>query len=131
MDMTRSDLLDLYDTTLVSTLHPVHGWTDPALVAIERNQGAVVVTAWNPGVARPSVDENRRANEELLNQLLATGHEVWRADGRAPDGTFAEEGWIVWGLPMEQGVALAISFGQLAIYAYDETGQRVTVACPE
>jgi len=130
MELTRADLLDLYDTTIVSTLHPTHGWTDPALVAIERRQGAVVVTAWNPGVVRPSEDENRRANEDLLGQLQAAGVEVWRADGRAPDGSFGEEGWIAWGLPMERGLELAAAFGQFAIFTYDDAGLRVTVALP-
>jgi hypothetical protein len=130
MDVTRDALFDEYDTTIVSVLHPEHGWTDPALVVIERGQRAVVMTAWNPGFARPSESENRRANERMLRELLATGHEVWRADGSAPDGTFVEEGWIVWGLPVGAGLAVATAFGQFAIYAYDESGMRVTVVCP-
>jgi hypothetical protein len=131
MDLTREDLLDLYDTTIVSIQHPEHGCTDPALVAIERKQGAVVLTAWNPGLERPTEAENRQANERMLGELLATGHEVWRADGRAPDGTFEEEGWIVWGLALDQALVLALRFGQFAVYTFDDSGLRVTVACPD
>jgi hypothetical protein len=130
MDVTRDRLFDEYDTTIVSVLHPQVGWTDPALVAIETRRSAVVMTAWNPGFVRPSLAENREANARLRTVLDATGHEVWRADGRAPDGTELEEGWIVWELPVSVGLAVAASFGQFAIYAYDESGLRVTVACP-
>jgi hypothetical protein len=131
MDVTRQSLFDDYDTTIVSTVHPQYGWTDPALVAIERSQRGIVVTAFNPGHKRPTEAENRRANHQLHDVLLATGLEVWRADGRAPDGSFLEEGWIVWGLPVEAGLAVAAQFGQFAIYEYDEAGMRVTIACPD
>jgi hypothetical protein len=128
--MDREQLFEEYDTTIVSTLHPEHGWTDPALVAIDRRCSAVVMTAWNPGFVRPSQAENQAANEELLSVLRTTGHEVWRADGRAPDGSELEEGWIVWGMPVHEGLALASRFGQFAIYVYDDAGMRQTVACP-
>jgi hypothetical protein len=131
MAVTRHERFDEYDTTIVSTLHPDHGWTDPALVSIERRQSAVVMTAWNPGVIRPSLSENRHANDRLRAELEQTGYEVWRADGRAPDGSFMEEGWIVWEMPMDLGLSIAARFGQFAIFTYDEAGQRVTVACPE
>ena len=131
MDATREQLFDLYDTTIVSALDPDHGWTDPALVAIARGRSALVMTAWNPGHQRPSESDNRRANDVMRQELAATGREVWRADGRAPGGAFSEEGWLAWGLPVDVGLAIAARYGQFAIYAYDETGLRVTVACPQ
>ena len=130
MDVTRDDLVDLYDTTVVSILHPDHGWTDPSLVALERGEGAVVLTAWNPGLVRPTESENRNASERMRQQLLTFGRDVWRADGRAPDGGAHEEGWIVWGLPVSLGLEIAARFGQFAIYSYDQSGVRVTVECP-
>lgn len=131
MDVTREDMLVVYDTTIVSILHPELGWVDPALVALERGHGAVVITAWNPGLERPSEDDNRRANERLLREIQALGYEVWRADGRAPDGRFVEEGWIAWRMTVADGLALAARFDQFAIYTYDDSGMRVTVECPQ
>jgi len=131
MDATRDQLFDLYDTTLVSTLDPEHGWTDPALAAIDRGRHALVMTAWNPGHQRPSEADNRRANDVMREELESTGHEIWRADGRAPDGSFMEEGWLAWGMPVGLGLEIAARHGQFAIYAYDEAGVRVTIACPQ
>jgi hypothetical protein len=128
--MDRDQLLGEYDTTVVSVLHPEHGWTDPALVAIEMRTTGVVMTAWNPGPTRPSAAENRAANVRLRIELDELGLEVWRADGHAPDGSALEEGWIVWGMPVDQGLRVAARFGQFAIYLYDDAGMRQTVACP-
>jgi hypothetical protein len=128
--MDREQLFDVYDTAIVSALDPQFGWTDPSLVAIARRGSAVVMTAWNPGLVRPSSDENRLANERLHAELAATGLEVWRADGSAPDGSALEEGWIIWGMPMAMGLAIAARYGQFAVYVYDDAGMRQTVACP-
>lgn len=123
---TREQLFDAYETTIVSIEHPEEGWTDPALVAVARRQGAVVMTAWNPGFARPAVAENIRANERLRAELEELGYVVWRADGRAPDGSEHEPGWIVWGMAVDQGLAVAARHGQFAIYVYDDAGRRET-----
>ena len=124
--LTREQLFDAYETTIVSIEHPDEGWTDPALVALDRRQGAVVMTAWNPGFARPDVAENIRVNERLRAELEELGYVVWRADGRAPDGSEHEPGWIVWGMAVDQGLAVAARHGQFAIYVYDDGGRRET-----
>jgi hypothetical protein len=129
MDATRENLFVQYDTTVVTTLHPAQGWTDPARVAADTGRSAVVMTAWNPGFERPTIEENMAANARMHADLERTGREVWRADGRAPDGTWLEEGWIIWEMPVDEGLEVAAGYGQFAIYHYDTNGRRVTIAC--
>jgi len=126
---TREDLFGHYDSTIVSVLHPEHGWTDPALVMLERGDTAVVMTAWNPGFERPGRDINELANARMRAELVLTGHETWRADGTSPDGTFHEPGWLAWGMQVPDAIELARRFGQFAIYVFDATGERTTVPC--
>jgi hypothetical protein len=123
------ELFDQYQAAIVSALDPEHDWVDPALACLERGQDAVVITAWNPGFERPSPRVNRERNEELLLALQATEHEVWRADGSDPDGSISEEGFLVWGMDIEQASLLGRTFGQFAIYSYDREGVRLVVAC--
>ena len=125
----RESLFDAYETTIVSVRHPVLGWTDPALVALEERRSAVVLTAWNPGFERPDQAQNEAAGERLRVELVRAGHAPWCADGRAPDGSAHEAGWIVWGMDVAEGIAIAARFGQFAVYAYDEAGVRRTVPC--
>ena len=129
MDATRENLFVQYDTTVVTTLHPTRGWMDPADVAAEIGRTAVVMTAWNPGLVRPTLAENIAADVRLHAELERSGREVWRADGRAPDGTWLEEGWIIWDMPIDEGREVAAGYGQFAIYSYDARGNRVTIAC--
>lgn len=125
----RDALFAEYEAAIVSALDPLHGWVDPALACAERGQGAAVMTAWNPGLARPGEAANRLRNAELQTRLEGTGLEVWRADGCDPQGGMAEEGFLVWGMSTPDACRLAREFGQFAIYAYDADGVRVVVAC--
>jgi hypothetical protein len=129
MDQPREELIAAYDTTVVVALDPVGGWVDPATVAVSTGRSGVVMTAWNPGHERPSEAQNRAANAALGAELGATGLPVWRADGCAPDGSSPEEGWIIWAMPVEQGLDIAARYGQFAIYHYDVAGRRTTVRC--
>lgn len=118
-----------YEAAIVSTLDPVHGWVDPALACVERDEAAVVLTAWNPGFDRPGEAANRQRNAELSARLEATGLEVWRADGRDPQAGFSEEGFLVWGMAASLACRVGREFGQFAIYAYDRQGVRTVVPC--
>lgn len=124
-----SALFEAYQAAIVSTLDPVHGWVDPALACLERDQPAVVLTAWNPGLERPSLEVNRQRNERLHALLQSTGCQIWRADGFDPGTGATEEGFLAWGLDPSAGRALARQFWQLAIYAYDRDGMRHVLAC--
>ena len=131
---SREELLEAYESTIVSTYDPADpdpttAWVDPALVCALRQQGACVLTAWNPGFERPGDEVNRQRNDFLRARLPATGCELWRADGSAPDGSFAEEGFLAWGLPTDTALQVARDFGQFAIYEYDVAGVRRVIAC--
>ena len=126
---SREDLFEHYDSTIVSVLHPDYGWTDPALLVLERGEAAVVMTAWNPGFERPAIEINELANARLHAELVLTGHVTWRADGTSPDGSFHEPGWLAWGIQVPEAIALARRYGQFAIYVFDPTGERLTVPC--
>lgn len=130
----REELLEAYESTIVSARDPADpdpstAWVDPALICALRHQGACVLTAWNPGFEKPGDVVNRERNDLLRIRLGATGCEVWQADGSAPDGSFAEEGFLAWGLSAAAAIQLAREFGQFAIYEYDETGVRTVIAC--
>ncbi|MBU6245653.1 MAG: DUF3293 domain-containing protein [Actinomycetales bacterium] len=127
--VTRQELFEQYQAAIVSTQDPDLGWTDPALLCMRRAQSAVVLTAWNPGFDRPGAQANRERNRMLGQRLEDAGFEAWPADGADPDGSFAEEGFLVWGMPIDQACALAGEFGQFAVFAYDSEGVRSVVPC--
>lgn len=87
------------------------------------------MTGYNPGTNRPSWAQNEAANERMHAILVDSGYEVWPADGFSADGTWREPGWLVWGMSVEDGCAIAGDFGQFAVYAYDTSGERTVVAC--
>ena len=126
----REALFALYEHALVSTLDPANEeWMDPALECLTRHQSAIVMTAYNPGTDRPTWAQNEAANARMLDELRPRRYEVWQADGFSADGTWREPGWLVWGMPIDEGVSVAAQFDQFAIYAYDEEGVRAVVPC--
>lgn len=126
----REILFAIYEEALVAALDPTEGeWIDPALECLSRSRGCVVMTAYNPGAARPSWAQNEAANAQMYEVLVNLGYEVWQADGFSADGTWREPGWLVWGMDPREGARIAAEFGQYAVYAYDQEGVRVVVAC--
>jgi len=133
VELDRQALFAEYEGAIVSACDPFamddFGWSDPALFCAMRGSGCVVITAWNPGFQRPGQQVNEASNARLLAQLQDLAYEVWPADGASPDGQFHEPGFLVWDMPVEVACALAADFGQFAIYAYTEEGERRVVAC--
>lgn len=126
----RDALFLIYEQALVTALDPrTDEWLDPSLECLSRRQAAVVMTAYNPGTARPTWAKNEAANAEMLELLRAGGWEIWQADGFSADGTWREPGWLVWDMSGEEGCRIAAAFGQFAIYAYDDEGIRSVMAC--
>jgi hypothetical protein len=126
---TIEDLFRAYEAAIVSALDPDHGWVDPALACLERGRSAVVMTAWNPGFERPSIEVNRSANDRLRRTLDEHGCDLWRADGFDPQMSMSEEGFLAWEMDVELACQIGRQFGQFAIYAYDRDGVRRVVAC--
>jgi hypothetical protein len=119
-------MTEVYQATVVQVWDPAvpDVALDPASVAQQRGEQAVVLTAWNPGDARWSREDNERANEQLGRVLASTGFAVWAADGRDQEGKFHEPGFCVWGMTDTQGLDIARQFGQFAIYVYRPSGAR-------
>jgi hypothetical protein len=88
-----------------------------------------VVTAWDPGDARPGEEENRRRQVALERdlELLAPG-EAWPAVGVDPVSGDREEGVAVCGLDAGQARELGARHGQDAIFEWTREDWTI-VAC--
>lgn len=75
-----------------------------------------VLTAWNPGSATRSLDENQAANEELRHLLERHGYEPVPGVGCSPDRRWCEESLVVTGMTRSAAAELAERFGQIAIF---------------
>jgi hypothetical protein len=125
----RVDLPSLYLKTEVSV--EVEGRLVPASTAVaSHNDPLHVITGWNPGDARPTREENEKANSELCNRLRAMGLHPVRALGADPDSDHAEESWAVVGLSDDQARALGAEFGQVAVFRL-AGGVQTVLACFE
>lgn len=124
-----SDLAHRYLKTVVSVEH------DGALVPADEARlllGSVwhVITAWNPGEARPSRTENDAANELLRQVLTARCLQAVRAIGADPDSDHLEESWAVTGLDDHQARAIGAEFGQVAVFRIAD-GTQTVLACTD
>lgn len=106
-----------------------HGFLVPVAESALLRRGTVhVVTAWNPGDVRPSLEENHAANRRLHALLVSRGCEPVRAVGREPDGTHCEDSWAVAGLSDEEACEIGAAFGQDAVFRID-AGVQSVVSC--
>ena len=88
-----------------------------------------VVTAWDPGDARPGDVENRRRQAELEAEIEALlPRESWTAVGMDPVSAHQEEGVAVRGLDLDVMVGLGARYGQDAIFEWTP-GEWAIVAC--
>ena len=128
VDTGRQELHGIYETALVEA-RPFGSsdsdWQELFGLVVQRKQGGVVITAWNPGPGRPGVAENNQANELLLARLGKYCPDIWEADGFSPDRTHHEPGFMAWGMSPEIGLQIAREFGQLAIFYFETSGNRV------
>jgi hypothetical protein len=84
-----------------------------------------IITAHNPGPACQTPAENAWANAELRRLLEQRGHRF--VDSLAHDvaGSHAEPGFAIFGIPLDEAVALAHLFRQAAILRWDGKEARV------
>jgi|694.fasta_scaffold09036_2 hypothetical protein len=124
-----NDLLEIYESSQVE-IRPIGSqmWQEGAQAVRERALSGVVITAWNPGPDRPSIEENNQANELLLKRLETYCSDIWEADGFSPDQNHREPGFIAWELKPEIGLQIAREFGQLAIFYFEASGDRVLLS---
>ncbi|HEY6473694.1 MAG TPA: DUF3293 domain-containing protein [Acidimicrobiales bacterium] len=99
------------------------GWPWPAGDAVH------VLTAWDPGDARPGDVENRRRQADLEGEIqaLAPGG-MWTAVGVDAVSEHREEGVAVCGLDLDVVVALGARYDQDAIFEWTASEWAI-VAC--
>jgi hypothetical protein len=89
-----------------------------------------VLTAWDPGGARPGDVENRRRQADLEGELRALApREMWTAVGADPVSGRREEGVAVSGLDLDVVRVLGARYGQDAIFEWTPQEWAI-VACP-
>lgn len=87
-----------------------------------------VITAWNPFSKQLSLDENRRRNSELENDLLAVNAEMLKAIGRSNDWKWFEESLAVRNMSLSEIVQVARKYQQNAIFHVTTEGRKV-ISC--
>jgi hypothetical protein len=88
-----------------------------------------VLTAWDPGAARPDEEDNRAQQAALEAELEALGPgRLWDAVGVDPASGHREEGVAVSGLPLDAVLDLGARYGQDAIFEWTPAAWAV-VAC--
>ena len=75
-----------------------------------------IITAYNPGGSETDEEINLDRHRSLAAAL--TGRSVFPTVGSAPDGSMQEPGFGVLNMSLGDAVALANSFGQLAVYRW-------------
>jgi hypothetical protein len=87
-----------------------------------------VMTAWDPGGARPALEENRRRQQSLEADLRPLTDAWWRAAGVDPDTGRREEGVAVDGLMEANALRIGASYGQDAVFRWTPEAWEI-VAC--
>ena len=87
-----------------------------------------VITAWNHFSKQLSLDENRRRNSELENDLLAVNAELLKAIGRSNDWKWFEESLAVRNMSLSEIVQVARKYQQNAIFQITTEGRKV-ISC--
>ncbi|MFN2323041.1 MAG: DUF3293 domain-containing protein [Trueperaceae bacterium] len=105
-------------------------WVDAGAYAASVGAPVHVLTAWNPGAARPSEAANRAANERLRARLVELGLDPVQAIGADPDSPHAEESWAVVGLSDEAARRVGAAFEQVAVFRVTAS-ELVVLACSE
>lgn len=83
-----------------------------------------LVSAWNPQSVERAADENRRADDALHDELLASGCRFVPAFSQARNRTWREPGWLVMDMDTTAFDALSRRFGQLGALWW-RPGERV------
>ncbi len=89
-----------------------------------------VITAWNPGSDTLPEQLNQAANARLESVLTMHQLSFSTVEGRSPDGTWTEEGFLVAGLGRARATELGEQFGQAAVFELT-ADELLVVRCPD
>ena len=87
-----------------------------------------ILTAWDPGDARPGLEVNRRRQSELEDDLRALRADLWSAQGTDPITGVRDEGVAVRGVPEPFVLELGAHYGQDAVFVWTPA-EWVIVGC--
>ncbi|MGE0932148.1 DUF3293 domain-containing protein [Peijinzhouia sedimentorum] len=106
------------------------GQNCPALLrAFPNLEDWVYITAWNPMSKLLSPEENEKRNQSLKNDIQQLGFELHRGEGRAPDGSWAEEHFFIPAMSREQGLLLGRKYEQWAFLCGNGSNSPELVFC--
>jgi hypothetical protein len=88
-------------------------------------QPFALVTAWNPGLERPSRAANEAANLALQARIRGLGWAFLPGRGRDESGTHVEPSFAVFGISFKRAAAVAGDFGQAAFVWFDGETARI------
>jgi Protein of unknown function (DUF3293) len=88
----------------------------------------VVLTAWDPGGARPGEGVNRRREAQLEAELLPVTRAMWPARGVDPATGARDEGVALQGMAEREARAIAARYGQDAVFVWTPESWSI-VAC--
>jgi hypothetical protein len=90
------------------------------------NHSYAVITAHNPYSQKLSCEENKGRHEQLEKILQERGLEHHFSTGESPDGSWIEEGFIIFDISLDDALAIGKQFEQHAI-VYGQ-GNRAALA---
>jgi Protein of unknown function (DUF3293) len=103
--------LALYKTpTLTFTLS-----NNPTQTILFSNKPYSIITAHNPYSQQLSAQENDQRHKQLESILQERGLEHSPSTGQSPDGSWCEEGFIIFDISLEDALAIGKHFEQHAI----------------
>jgi hypothetical protein len=87
----------------------------PPGISLFENRPFAIITAHNPRSERLSDSENKARHETLRRELISLGLTFAPSTGESPDGSWLEEGFIIFETSLEQALELGRKFAQHAI----------------
>lgn len=85
----------------------------------------LLLTAWDPGHERPTLEENQANNARLETDFRQRGWRYLTARGRNAENTHMEPSFAVFAAPEDEILGLARKYDQAAVFAWDGSEGRL------
>jgi len=95
------------------------------------NQGAVLITAWNPFSQLLDPYANDRANQQLRQSLVALKASILPAYGASADGQWREDGFFAYPISRKTACELCYRYQQNAAIFIDSGGMPELLLHPQ
>jgi Protein of unknown function (DUF3293) len=117
----------LYEQAIYKTLHLSFTLSTASTdTVIFRGHSYAVITAHNPRSEALSREENDARHQALKEKLQARNYRFDSSTGQSPDGSWREEGFVIFDISLQGALELGRDFEQHAIL-YGQ-GNRVALA---